>query len=272
MQISVKGVEFGEYIYSKCTYFKTFLSKQEYLEDKKTPEYSKYLRYLAIVHLVVSHTNKKGDIIKEEEVLFPFYRSSGNNSGKVKGDWYPILGIYFIDDEDLFPLWLKLLLVDTTRQNPKIRPNVMAKTRLHNELDISNGWLMKSCFFNLERLNSNLPIGYGSSKNSFLYLVAKEFLERNFVKVKDSLSYEDSLEFTKNFNLKIYSQDQEVFKDFLFTMLNASKDKYTKIEQTIKEDFLEIEQVNAIEKAKNSSMFRQIPLLYQYINQFEKAI
>lgn len=66
-----------------------------------------------------------------ERVTLAFFRSSGTNSGKIKGLWYPIVGIKLNNGEfNEFTPRLNFILSNTTRHGS-------AKT----------GWLAKSLFF-----------------------------------------------------------------------------------------------------------------------------
>lgn len=67
----------------------------------------------------------------QEVVTLPFYRSSGTNNHKIKGLWYPIVGIKTISGPFLeFSPLINTILTHTTR---------------HGEADA--GWLAKSLFF-----------------------------------------------------------------------------------------------------------------------------
>lgn len=66
-----------------------------------------------------------------ERVTLPFFRSSGTNSGKIKGLWYPIVGIKITEGAFVeFTPYLNLLLTLTTRRGTA-----------------GKGWLAKSLFF-----------------------------------------------------------------------------------------------------------------------------
>src|SRR5471030_1574804 len=66
-----------------------------------------------------------------ERVTLPFFRSSGTNSGKIKGLWYPIVGIKTHTGRFTeFTEYLNFVLTNSTRRG---RAN--------------EGWLAKSLFF-----------------------------------------------------------------------------------------------------------------------------
>jgi hypothetical protein len=66
-----------------------------------------------------------------EKVTLAFYRSSGTNSGKIKGLWYPIVGIKTHSGRFTeFTEYLNFVLTNTTRSHRANR-----------------GWLAKSLFF-----------------------------------------------------------------------------------------------------------------------------
>lgn len=66
-----------------------------------------------------------------ERVTLSYYRSSGTNNGKIKGLWYPIVGIKIQDGRFTeFTEYLNYVLTQTTRMG-----------------EASSGWLAKSLFF-----------------------------------------------------------------------------------------------------------------------------
>ncbi|MBV7272401.1 hypothetical protein I6U48_05665 [Clostridium sp. PL3] len=81
-----------------------------------------------------------------ERVTLAYFRSSGTNSGKIKGLWYPIVGIKtctgaFTD----FTEYLNFVLTNTTRMG-------MA----------DEGWLAKSLFFPMEYANNSMIRGFSN--------------------------------------------------------------------------------------------------------------
>lgn len=75
-----------------------------------------------------------------EKVTLAYYRSSGTNSGKIKGMWYPIVGIKTISGNFVeFTDYLNYVLTHCTREG-----------------QARKGWLAKSLFFsrrNKERID-----------------------------------------------------------------------------------------------------------------------
>jgi len=66
-----------------------------------------------------------------EKVTLPFYRSSGTNSGKIKGLWYPIVGIKtYTGRFTEFTEYLNFVLTNCTKRGIR-----------------TEGWLAKSLFF-----------------------------------------------------------------------------------------------------------------------------
>lgn len=67
-----------------------------------------------------------------ERVTLAFYRSSGTNSGKIQGLWYPIVGIKIVTGEFIeFTKYINCVLTETTKDGYA-----------------DEGWLAKSLFFN----------------------------------------------------------------------------------------------------------------------------
>lgn len=63
------------------------------------------------------------------KVNIPFYQSTGTNSGKIKGQWYPILGIF--KKEEFIHKGIKFFIKNSCR----------------NYDELNDGWLIKSPFF-----------------------------------------------------------------------------------------------------------------------------
>lgn len=104
-----------------------------------------------------------------ERVTLAFYRSSGTNSGKIKGLWYPIVGIKVLDGPFTeLTDYLNFVLSNTTRSHGARR-----------------GWLAKSLFF-ARRASTNGRIrGFSNGKHyDFLLntgkLLRDLYLEKNF--------------------------------------------------------------------------------------------
>lgn len=79
----------------------------------------------------IALVNVRIKIYGEEQIcMLPFYRSSGTNSGKIKGEWYPLLGIK--ENDGIFDEF-----------------NSKAVNYLMNKITrtASRGWIAKSLFF-----------------------------------------------------------------------------------------------------------------------------
>ncbi|WP_123052590.1 hypothetical protein [Clostridium sp. JN-1] len=82
-----------------------------------------------------------------EKVTLSYFRSSGTNSGKIKGLWYPIVGIKtrtgtFTE----FTEYLNFVLTNTTRKGIA-----------------DEGWLAKSLFFPMKYRDSSMIRGFSNS-------------------------------------------------------------------------------------------------------------
>jgi len=110
-----------------------------------------------------------------ERVTLAYYRSSGTNNGKIKGLWYPIVGIKTKDGKFTeFTDYLNFVLANTTRDH-----------------GAKSGWLAKSLFF--ARLSSDDPKirGFTNGRHyEFLLNIGK--LLRELYK-KDNYIYMKSL-------------------------------------------------------------------------------
>jgi hypothetical protein len=81
-----------------------------------------------------------------ERVTFAFYRSSGTNNGKIKGLWYPIVGIKTSGGRFTeFTEYLNFVLTNTTRG-----------------FGVRSGWLAKSLFFTHLSPDSSKIRGFSS--------------------------------------------------------------------------------------------------------------
>jgi hypothetical protein len=114
-----------------------------------------------------------------ERVTLAFYRSSGTNSGKIKGLWYPIVGIKtnsggFTE----FTEYLNYVLSITTRSG-----------------SANQGWLAKSLFFPRKYDNSNMIRGFSGGKHYETLLEIgislRDMYENNKYIQKDSLDAEE---------------------------------------------------------------------------------
>ena len=84
-----------------------------------------------------------------ERVTLAFYRSSGTNSGKIKGLWYPIVGIKLNDGEFTeFTEYLNYVLTNSTQDG-----------------QANKGWLAKSLFFADNDSEEPSPKGFSNGKH-----------------------------------------------------------------------------------------------------------
>lgn len=110
-----------------------------------------------------------------EKVTLAFFRSSGTNSGKIKGLWYPIVGIKTVSGKFTeFTEYLNFVLTNTTRMG-------MA----------DEGWLAKSLFFSRKETDTDSPIirGFSNGRHYESLLKIGETLrdlyeDNNFQKMK----------------------------------------------------------------------------------------
>ncbi len=108
-----------------------------------------------------------------ERVTLAFYRSSGTNNGKIKGLWYPIVGIKTLDGRFTeFTEYLNYVLTYTTRES---RAN--------------SGWLAKSLFFAPHAFDSSKIRGFSNGRHyEFLLDTGKTlrdlFENKNFYLMK----------------------------------------------------------------------------------------
>jgi hypothetical protein len=102
-----------------------------------------------------------------EKVTLAFYSSSGTNNGKIKGLWYPIVGIKTIDGEFTeFTPYLNFVLSNTTIDG-----------------FANKGWLAKSLFFASRRPYYYKTLGFSNGRyyDSLFYIgqTLKDLIERN---------------------------------------------------------------------------------------------
>lgn len=103
-----------------------------------------------------------------ERVTLPFFRSSGTNSGKINGLWYPIVGIKVYDGTFReFTDYINFVLTNTTRDG------------IANE-----GWLAKSLFFSKTSSNRYIIRGFSNGRHYKSLLDIGENL-RNLYEVGD---------------------------------------------------------------------------------------
>lgn len=84
-----------------------------------------------------------------ETVTLAYFRSSGTNSGKIKGLWYPIVGIKIVSGGFTeFTDYLNHVLTNTTRSG-----------------SANAGWLAKSLFFPRKYDNINMIRGFSGGRH-----------------------------------------------------------------------------------------------------------
>jgi hypothetical protein len=84
-----------------------------------------------------------------ERVTLAYFRSSGTNSGKIKGLWYPIVGIKTVTGEfKEFTEYLNKILTQTTKSGTA-----------------DAGWLCKSLFFPKKYASSSMIKGFSGGKH-----------------------------------------------------------------------------------------------------------
>lgn len=97
-----------------------------------------------------------------ERVTLAFFRSSGTNLGKIKGLWYPIVGIKtYTGRFTEFTKYINLVLTDSS------------KTRTANK-----GWLAKSLFFAHQPTDSPKIRGFSNGKHYRSLLKTGEILRQ----------------------------------------------------------------------------------------------
>lgn len=113
-----------------------------------------------------------------EKVTLPYFRSSGTNSGKIEGLWYPIAGIKLRDGRFReFTSYINYVLSHTTRHGKA-----------------NTGWLAKSLFFNTNPLDSSKVRGFSNGRHyESLYWVGqtlRNLYESEKYETMDSLTPE----------------------------------------------------------------------------------
>jgi len=127
-----------------------------------------------------------------ERVTLPFFRSSGTNSGKIKGLWYPIVGIKTHTGRFTeFTEYLNFLLTNSTRRG------------------IANkGWLAKSLFFANKYTDSSRIRGFSNGIHYESLLEIGKTLRDLYE--KDKFHKMDSLD-SRNLNSRVTSK--EIYQD-----------------------------------------------------------
>lgn len=103
---------------------------------------NKYFRMIGLIDVIIQYE----DFI--ERVTLGYYSSSGTNNGKVKGLWYPIIGI-------------KLFSGPFIEYTPRLNAILTYTTESGRA---SNGWLAKSLFFYKSPKASDKLRGFGSGR------------------------------------------------------------------------------------------------------------
>ena len=126
-----------------------------------------------------------------ETVTLPFFRSSGTNSGKIQGLWYPIVGLKLETGSfNEFTPYLNYVLTNTTKNGRA-----------------SRGWLAKSLFFTNVSKDNKRVRGFSNGKHYNSLLRIGETLRTLYE--KNQFSLQDSL-YGNNYNKIIISN--EVYK------------------------------------------------------------
>ncbi|NME83894.1 hypothetical protein HF850_12505 [Clostridium sp. SM-530-WT-3G] len=145
-----------------------------------------------------------------ERVTLPYFRSSGTNSGKIEGLWYPIAGIKLKDGKfKEFTPYINYVLSNTTR---------------HRKANV--GWLAKSLFFNTNPLDSSKIRGFSNGRHyKSLYWVGqtlRTLYEDGKFETMDSLTPEKLNKFVTSKN--VYSNNKhtqrENFEKFIEDIFN----------------------------------------------------
>ncbi len=141
-----------------------------------------------------------------ERVTLSYFRSSGTNSGKIKGLWYPIAGIKTRDGKFTeFTSYLNHVLTNTTKHGKA-----------------SEGWLAKSLFFDRTSKDNNKKIrGFSSGRHyESLYWIGqtlRDLYESGRYKKMESLNPEvlnKTITLRKVYSGNKFSQ-KENFENFI---------------------------------------------------------
>lgn len=147
-----------------------------------------------------------------EMVTLAYYRSSGTNDGKVKGLWYPIVGIKLKEGEfNEFTDYINYVLANTTLDSTAIK-----------------GWLCKSVFFGQLNDGSKKP-GFSNTKHYKPLLDIGETLQGlyergEYIKMKslDSKTLNESLTSSEIYKENNHSQ-RENFEKFVQDIYSSFK-------------------------------------------------
>ncbi len=131
---------------------------------------------------------------KLEKVTLAFFRSSGTNSGKIEGLWYPILGLKIYDGRFIeFTDKINYILTETTS-----RGNAKKK------------WLAKSIFFNKYN-DGSIVNGFSNGK----YYSSLLWIGKTLRTLYEKNKYKDISLDIKEYNDVIYSN--KVYKNNKYT-------------------------------------------------------
>jgi hypothetical protein len=155
-----------------------------------------------------------------ERVTLSYFRSSGTNSGKIKGLWYPIVGIKTCNGRFTdFTEYLNFVLTNSTRKGKA-----------------NEGWLAKSLFFSNQDLNSSIVRGFSNGKHyENLFEIGK--MLRSLYE-KDKFHMMNSLDATNLNSIltskKIYENNahsqRENFEKFIEDIYNEGKSRMLNID------------------------------------------
>lgn len=147
-----------------------------------------------------------------EKVTLAFYRSSGTNDGKIKGLWYPIVGIKIESGKFTeFTDYLNYILSKCTRDGVA-----------------DKGWLAKSIFFYNNHKDSSKIIGFsnGIHYESLLNIgeVLRDLYEKNLFEQMDSLDRKslNSIVTSKTIYDGNKHSQRENFEKFIEDVFNES--------------------------------------------------
>ena len=158
-----------------------------YNESFRANEYSiEPFRMIGLIDVSIEYT------YGIERVTLSFFRSSGTNSGKIKGLWYPIVGIktrkgIFTE----FTEYLNFVLTNSTR---------------YGKAD--KGWLAKSLFFANEYTDSSTLRGFSNGMYYESFLEIGKTLRDLYE--KDKFQKMDSLDAS---NLNSIVTSKEIYQD-----------------------------------------------------------
>lgn len=147
-----------------------------------------------------------------EKVTLAFYRSSGINSGKINGLWYPVVGIklytgYFTE----FTSYINYVLTESTKDGYA-----------------DEGWLAKSLFFSYNRNNEELRgFSYGVHKEALYFIGQKlsqlyENNNYNLMREMDSEYINCSLTSNNILSDNLHTQ-RENYERFIYDIFEESK-------------------------------------------------